>query len=57
MADERKPYQRHMPDGYKGSGGPVKFMAAVDGYAMVRRPRCIPFVVPVSDWNSWDEIR
>ena len=51
----RKTYRRMMPDDVMG-GGVVACMAAVDGWAMVRRPRCIPFVVPISDWNSWPEI-
>lgn len=52
----RKPYQRMMLDGYKGPSGAVLFMAAADGYAMVRQPGCMPFVVPINDWNSWEEI-
>lgn len=56
MADKRRPYRRHMPEGYKGPEGPVTFMAAADGYVMVRRPGCLPFVVPVRDWNEWEEI-
>lgn len=51
----RKPYFRMMPSDYKG-GGKVRFMAAADGYVMCRRPGCIPFVVPASDWNEWPEV-
>lgn len=54
MAEKRKPYIRVMPPDYKG-GGPVRFMAAADGYAMVCRAGYIPFVVPIADWNSWPE--
>lgn len=53
---QRKPYRRIMPEGRNGPGGPVTYMAAADGYAMVRRPGCMPFVVPIKDWNSWEEI-
>ena len=51
----RKSYQRMMPPDVKG-GGVVTYMAAADGWVMVRRPRCTPFVAPISDWNSWPEI-
>jgi len=27
--------------------GPVKVMAVADGYAMCRRPRCMPFIMTV----------
>lgn len=53
---ERKPYRRLMPHGYRGQEGPVTFMAAANGWAMVRRPGCIPFTVPIGDWNGWAEI-
>jgi hypothetical protein len=56
MANTRKPYRRIMPDGYMGPAGPVTFIAAAEGYAMIRRPGCAPFVVPVKDWNSWQEV-
>ena len=46
----RKPYFRIRPDGRK-----VRFMAAADGYAMVRIPACMPFVVPINEWNSWED--
>lgn len=29
--------------------GPIKVMAEVDGYAMVRRKGCMPFVIPSKD--------
>ena len=50
----RRPYYRLRPD--QGHGFAVlRFMCAADGYAMVRRPRCIPFVVDINSWNSWAE--
>jgi hypothetical protein len=30
--------------------GPVKVMAVVDNYAMVRRPKMMPFVITVKDF-------
>lgn len=50
----RRPYERMMPQSFKG-GGVARFMVAADGYAMVRRPGCMPFVVPIEEWNSWPE--
>jgi len=50
----RKQYFRFMPPSVK-SGGVIRFMAAADGYVMVRRPGHIPFVVNVNDWNDWPE--
>jgi len=41
--------RRHHPS----TGRPVKLMALVDGWAMVRCPGCIPFVVHKKDWLSW----
>ena len=32
--------------------GPVRFMAAAEGYVMARRPRALPFIMTVSEWNS-----
>jgi hypothetical protein len=43
-----------MPPDYKG-GGVVRFMAAAEGYVMVRRPGRAVFVVDVARWNSWPE--
>jgi len=34
-------------------GGEVRAMASVSGYVMARRPGCVPFVVPLSDWCDW----
>ncbi len=31
----------------------AKVMGIVDGYAMLRRPRCVPFVESVSDLEKW----
>lgn len=28
--------------------GPIRIMTFADGYIMARRPRCMPFVIPVS---------
>lgn len=44
---------RMMPDDFLG-GGRVGLMAIVDGYAMVRRPACIPFVVEEKLWLGWE---
>lgn len=30
--------------------GPIRFMAAADGYVMVRRPGSMPWVEAVTDW-------
>lgn len=35
------------------SGGEVRAMAAVNGYVMARKPGCVPFVVPLSEWCDW----
>lgn len=32
------------------SRGELRLMAQADGYAMVRRPGCMPFVMSFSDW-------
>ena len=48
---KRKPYRRIRPS----DGAVFTFMTSADGYAMVRRPSCMPFVVPVKEWNSWSE--
>lgn len=54
MSDPRKPYYRLMPETHMG-GGASHFMVAADGYAMIRRRGCVPFVVGVNEWNSWPE--
>lgn len=46
----RRPYFR-----LRQEGQPIRFMCAAEGYVMVRRPNCIPFVVPVNEWNAWPE--
>lgn len=33
-------------------GGELRFMARSGGYCMVRRPRCIPFVMPEKKWYN-----
>lgn len=30
--------------------GPLRLMAKAEGYVMVRRPGCVPFVLQESDW-------
>jgi hypothetical protein len=37
-------------------GGKVVLLAISDGYAMVRRPGCIPFVVRETEWRSWQAL-
>jgi len=32
--------------------GPIRKMAEADGYAMVRRPGCAPWVMDIKQWNS-----
>lgn len=54
MGDLRKPYFRLMPKTHMG-GGVVRFMVAAEGHAMIRRPKCMPFLVSVNEWNSWPE--
>lgn len=35
---------RVMPNDLKG-GGVIRFMAEAEGYVMVRRPNCLPFLI------------
>lgn len=35
--------------------GPLRFMAVADGYVMVRRPGCVPFVMHERDWRKLSE--
>jgi hypothetical protein len=30
--------------------GPIRLMAEADGYVMVRRPGCLPFVLSAANW-------
>lgn len=30
--------------------GPLRLMASAEGYVMVRRPGCVPFVLREQDW-------
>jgi hypothetical protein len=30
--------------------GEIRLMAMVDGWCLVRRPRCTPFAISASDW-------
>lgn len=43
-----------LPDQLKAergdSYGPIRFMAAADGWVMVRRPSCAPWAEPLDDW-------
>jgi hypothetical protein len=48
---KQRPYARRRPDGAE-----IRFMAAADGYAMVRMKGCFPFIVPIAEWNGWPEI-
>lgn len=32
-------------------GGPICFMAKADGYVMVRRPGCTPFILSAKEWE------
>jgi hypothetical protein len=35
----------------RGDGlGPLRYMTSADGWVMARRPGCVPFVEPLSDW-------
>ena len=38
------------PEEEQGDGGRVRLMARSGGYVMVRRPRCIPFVLTEKEW-------
>lgn len=42
--------KRLMPH-YMGAG-PVKLMARADGYVMVRRAGCMPFVLSEGEWSA-----
>lgn len=33
---------------------PVRLIAKGEGYAMVRRKGCAPFIVTLNDWNAGD---
>jgi hypothetical protein len=52
---------RSTPDTLKGgkwyykAHGPFKLMGIIDGYAMVRFPRCMPFTVAVSNLRKTAE--
>lgn len=39
-------YRCH-PGGY----GKIKLMAVADGYCMVRKPGCLPYVMSVKEWQ------
>lgn len=54
MADPVKRQYRLMPETYK-TGGVVRLVVIAEGWVMVRRPRCIPFLVEASVWNQWPE--
>lgn len=38
-------------DGYDRLG-PIRYMVRSGGYVMVRRPRCVPFVLSEKDWRK-----
>lgn len=49
--------RRMMPDDHKGGGEVILIAEAeAEGYVMVRRPRCIPFVVRKEVWDSWEVV-
>ena len=37
--------------------GRIDFMAAANGYVMVRRPGCIPFVMREKEWSDLPEFK
>lgn len=37
-------------------GGKLTAMATADGYVMVRRPRCMPFVVSLRFWSNLPKV-
>ena len=49
----KKAIERVMPPRIN-TGGVVRYMTEADGYVMVRRKGCLPFVVPLEWWNSWE---
>jgi hypothetical protein len=50
MADKRD--IRIMPKSVR-SGGEVRLMGVIQGYAMIRRKGCTPFIVHENEWLSW----
>lgn len=44
----KKRARRMHPNG----DGPIVLMAIADRWVMVRRPGCIPFVMPLEKWNE-----
>ena len=36
--------------------GQIRVMAMAEGYAMVRRPRCSPFVMPLAKIVEWERL-
>lgn len=46
----RFPHVKKHPE----NGGKVVLMARSGGFVMVRRPRCVPFVVHEKEWLRWD---
>jgi len=56
MSNKKMIYRQILPDRLTANGWinkvtefEVKVLAIVDGYAMVRRPHCVPFVVREKD--------
>lgn len=41
MIDKTDAYDQH---------GPIRYLTRSGGYVMVRRPRCVPFVMHEKDW-------
>lgn len=42
-----------MPETDWRGAGEVRVMAVAEGYAMCRRPGCVPFVVSVKEMADW----
>lgn len=36
--------------------GPIKRMAEADGYVMVRRPGCTPFILSRKEWDALEPV-
>jgi len=43
-------------DKFSDKLGEVHVMAAVDGWAMVRRPGCAPLTIPIKQLKRWRKI-
>lgn len=52
MPDESKTAAPKHGDIRYDKTGPIKAMAYADGYVMVRRPYCAPWVLSLKDWGK-----